>query len=70
MSLTELEAKWQNHSPEELRAFTQWLASYTASLPSDVARDRAISEGIRRMEAIIQGQTAGLTESQFSSALK
>lgn len=69
MSLTELETKVQNLSPEELHAFTQWLAKYTASLPTDEARDRAIDEGVRRMEAIIQGQTAGLTESQFRAAL-
>ena len=59
MSLTELEAKVQSLSPEELRAFTQWLATYTTSLPSDQARDRAIAESVRRMEAIIEGHTTG-----------
>lgn len=40
-----------------------------ASLSSDAAQKAAITEGVRRMEAIIQGHTAGLTESQFRSAL-
>ncbi len=40
-----------------------------ASLSTDEAQKAAIGEGVRRMEEIIQGQTAGLTESQFRSAL-
>ena len=69
MSLAELEAKVQSLSPEELHAFTQWLAEYTASLPSDGTQERAIREGVGRMEDIIKGQTTGLTESQFRAAL-
>jgi predicted Ser/Thr protein kinase len=30
MSLTELEKEVQNLSPEELRAFVQWMEEYTA----------------------------------------
>ncbi len=40
-----------------------------ASLSNDEARQTAINEGVRRMEDIIKGQTAGLTESQFRQAL-
>ena len=40
-----------------------------ASLPIDSAQQRAVDEGIRRMEAMIQGQVTGLTESQFRQAL-
>ena len=40
-----------------------------ASLSNDEARKTAINEGVRRMEDIIKGQTAGLTESQFRQAL-
>ena len=41
-----------------------------ASLSNDEAQKMAIDEGVRRMEDIIKGQTAGLTESQFRAALK
>ena len=40
-----------------------------ASLPIDSAQQRAVDEGVRRMEAMIQGQVTGLTESQFRQAL-
>jgi len=40
-----------------------------ASLPNDEAQQRAVDEGVRRMEAMIQGQVTGLTESQFRQAL-
>ena len=40
-----------------------------ASLSHDEAQQLAVNEGVRRMEAIIKGQTAGLTESQFRQAL-
>ena len=40
-----------------------------ASLSNDETQKMAIDEGVRRMEAIIQGQTAELTESQFRAAL-
>lgn len=67
MSRAELEKEVQNLTPEELHSFTLWLAEYTARLPGDKA---AIAEGVRRMEDIIKGQTAGLTESQFRQALR
>lgn len=67
MKLADLEEKVQSLSPEELHAFTLWLAKYTANLPGDKA---VIAEGVRRMEDIIKGQTAGLTESQFRQALR
>ena len=70
MSLTELEAKVQSLSPEELHAFTQWLAEYTASRASNGSQEGAIREGVGRMEDIIKGQTAGLTQSQFRAALR
>lgn len=41
-----------------------------ANLPGDDALKLAIDEGMRRMEDIIQGQTAGLTESQFRDAFE
>lgn len=41
-----------------------------ASLSNDEAQKMAIEEGVRRMEDIIKGQTAGLTESQFREALR
>jgi hypothetical protein len=41
-----------------------------ASLSNDEARKPGVSEGVRRMEDIIKGQTAGLTESQFRQALE
>ncbi|MBI3884767.1 MAG: addiction module protein [Opitutae bacterium] len=41
-----------------------------ASLSNDEGQKAAINEGVRRMEAIITGQTAGLTESQFRQALE
>ena len=40
-----------------------------ASLSSEVAEKTAIGEGVRRLEDIIKGNTAGLTESQFRAAL-
>ena len=40
-----------------------------ASLSNEAAQKTAISDGVRRMEDIIKGHTAGLTESQFRSAL-
>ena len=40
-----------------------------ASLSTDEAQQSAINDGVRRMESIITGQTAGLTESQFRQAL-
>ena len=40
-----------------------------ASLSTDAAQPAAITEGVRRMEAVIQGHTTGLTESQFRAAL-
>lgn len=40
-----------------------------ASLPNDGGQKTAINEGVRRMEDIIKGRTAGLTESQFRQAL-
>ena len=40
-----------------------------ASLANDEAQKTAIIEGVRRMEDIIKGQTAGLTEDQFRRAL-
>jgi|GEM_PF-3222965 len=70
MSRAELEKEVQNLSPEELHAFAQWLAKYTASHPNDEAQKTAINEGVRRMEDIIKGQTAGLTERQFRQALR
>lgn len=69
MSLAELEKEVQNLSPEELHAFARWLVEYTASRPGDTAQKMAINEGVRRMEDIIKGQTAGLTERQFRQAL-
>lgn len=40
MSLTELEKEVQNLSPEELRAFVQWVEEYTAKQWDDqFARD-------------------------------
>ena len=41
-----------------------------ASLSDDEARKVAIDEGVRRMEDIIKGQTAGLTERQFRAAFE
>jgi hypothetical protein len=41
-----------------------------ASLSNDEAQKTAIKEGVRRVEDIIMGQTAGLTESQFRQALE
>ena len=69
MSLTELEAKVQSLSPEELHAFTQWLAAYTAGRASHGSQEGAIREGVGRMEDVIKGQAAGLTESQFREML-
>ena len=40
-----------------------------ASLPIDETQQRAVDEGVRRMEAMIQGHATGLTESQFRQAL-
>ena len=40
-----------------------------ASLSIDETQKKAISEGVRRIEDIIKGHTAGLTESQFRRAL-
>jgi hypothetical protein len=40
-----------------------------ASLSNDKDQQLAVNVGVRRMEAIIKGQTAGLTESQFRQAL-
>ncbi len=40
-----------------------------ASLSNDAAQKTAIDEGVRRMEDIIKGQTAGLTEDQFRQVL-
>ena len=40
-----------------------------ASLSNDEAQKTAINEGVRRMEDISKGQTAGLTEAQFRQAL-
>lgn len=40
-----------------------------ASLSTDEAQQTAINDGVRRMESIITGQTAGLTENQFRQAL-
>ena len=40
-----------------------------ASLPIDEAQQRAVEEGVRRMEAMIQGHVTGLTQSQFRQAL-
>ena len=40
-----------------------------ASLAIDEGQKSAIEEGVQRMEAIIKGHTAGLTESQFRQAL-
>jgi putative addiction module component (TIGR02574 family) len=40
-----------------------------ASLANDATQKTAIIEGVRRMEDIIKGQTAGLTEDQFRAAL-
>ncbi len=67
MSRAELEKEVQNLTPEELHSFTLWFAKYTANLPGDKA---AIAEGVQRMEDIIKGQTAGLSESQFRQALR
>jgi Putative addiction module component len=41
-----------------------------ASLSNEETQQTAIKEGVRRMEDIIKGQTVGLTESQFRSALQ
>ena len=40
-----------------------------ASLSTDEARQSTINDAVRRMENIITGQTAGLTENQFRQAL-
>lgn len=40
-----------------------------AGFLNDNVQKTAITEGVRRMEDIIKGQTAGLTESQFREAL-
>ena len=40
-----------------------------ASLSNDEVQKTAINEGVGRMEDIITGQTAGLTEGQFCQAL-
>jgi hypothetical protein len=40
-----------------------------ASLSIDESQKKAINEGVRRMEDIIKGHTAGLTEGQFRQAL-
>jgi hypothetical protein len=69
MSLADLEKKVQGLSPEELQAFTQWFTRYAANLTDKATEDRAIRNGVTRMEDIIKGQTAGLTESQFRRAL-
>jgi putative addiction module component (TIGR02574 family) len=41
-----------------------------ASLANDETQKKVIIEGVRRMEDIIKGQTAGLTEDQFRAALR
>lgn len=41
-----------------------------ASLATNEGQKTAISEGVRRMEDIIKGQTTGLSESQFRQALR
>jgi hypothetical protein len=69
MSRAELEKEVQNLPPEELRAFIQWFETYTARLANDGTQERAIHEGVERMEDIIKGHTAGLTERQFRQAL-
>lgn len=69
MSLKALEKEVQNLSPEELHAFTHWLTGYVANLPGDAAQKAAVGEGVLRMEAIIQGQTPGLTKNQFREKL-
>jgi hypothetical protein len=59
MSLKDLEKEVQNLSPEELHEFSSWLTGYVAGLPGDAAQKAAIGEGVRRLEAIIQGQNPG-----------
>lgn len=59
MSLKDLEKEVQGLSPEELHEFSRWLTGYVAGLPPGDAQKAAIGEGVRRMEAIIQGQTPG-----------
>jgi hypothetical protein len=39
-----------------------------ASLATNEARQTAVNDGVRRIEDIITGHTAGLTESQFRRA--
>jgi hypothetical protein len=41
-----------------------------ANISNDEAQKLAIEIGVRRMEDIIKGQTAGLTENQFREALR
>jgi putative addiction module component (TIGR02574 family) len=41
-----------------------------ASLANDETQKKVIIEGVRRMEDIIKGQNAGLTEDQFRAALR
>ena len=41
-----------------------------ASLANDKSQQAAVKEGVKRMEDIIKGHTAGLTESQFRRALE
>ncbi|HWA24296.1 MAG TPA: hypothetical protein VG734_01380 [Lacunisphaera sp.] len=62
MSLRDLEKEVQALSPEELHEFSRWLGGYVAGLPNGEAQKAAIGEGVRRMEAIIQGQAAGQTK--------
>ncbi len=69
MSLRDAEKEVQSLSPEELHEFSRWLAGYVASLPGDKAQKAAISEGVLRMEAIIQGKTPGMTKNQFREKL-
>ena len=68
MSQSELKKEVQNLSPEELHAFTHWLTGYVAGLPGDKAQKAAIGEGVLQMEAIIQGQTPGMTKNQSREA--
>jgi hypothetical protein len=63
MSLKDAEKEVQNLSPEELHEFSRWLTGYVATLPGDAAQKAAIGEGVRRMEAIIEGHTPGTTKS-------
>lgn len=54
--------------PNDAAPDPAWESS--AGFSHDEFQKKAIAEGVRRIEDIIKGRTAGLTERQFREALR